>query len=105
MTADIAVNGMFIWIFLIMVFNALAFGGSGISLVFWFAAAVMAYFGFAADPLKMGLLLAGGTIGPAVIWFIIDSFRAAEMQRQDEALEDAYWDQRTRQAIARFYDR
>jgi hypothetical protein len=105
MTHDIAVNGLFIWIFIILMFNALAFFGSGIGLVFGFAAAVMAWFGFGADPLKMGLLLAGGTIGPVLVIGAIAWVKLDKLHRQDEAIDKAVWDEWNRQTIASFYKR
>lgn len=105
MTAEIAVNGLFIFIFVILVFNALAFIGNGIGLVFGFAAAVMAWFGFEADPVKMGILLAGGTIGPVLILGAVAWLKLDKLRRQDEAIDKAVWDEWNRKTIASFYNR
>jgi heme/copper-type cytochrome/quinol oxidase subunit 1 len=105
MTHDIAVNGLFIFIFVILVFNALAFIGSGIGLVFGFAAVVMAWFGFAADPLRMGLLLAGGIIGPVLVLGAIAWLKLDKMQRHEAEIDKKVWDEWNRQTIASLYNR
>jgi hypothetical protein len=105
MTHDIVINGLFIWVFLILAFNAVAFIGNGLGLFFGFIAAVMACFGFAADPLRMGLLLAGGTIGPALVFGAIAWVKLDKLHRQDEAIDKAVWDEWNRQTIASLYNR
>jgi hypothetical protein len=103
MTNEIAINGVFIWVFIILVFNALAFFGNGLGLVFGFAAAVMAWFGFKVDPFTMGLLLAGGTIGPALIVGTIAWMKQSKIDQENAAIDKEVWDEWNRRTIASFY--